>query len=294
MYKPIRVLSLGFRDKREDVVWNRVLGEAADFKPDIVLLPEAWLGDEYPKHKCDAVLSNAAEVAQKLGAYIVCPLYRLTPKGCRNSSFVLDSEGALVSTYDKMFPWWYEFSGEPKCESGEDVRPIDTKFGILSPSICFDVNFPRVWARMEEAGTELVLWSSDYSAGRALQAHAITHHYYIATATRFPDTAVYDISGDELSYNDKPSEKDGIVVTKTVLDMDRQIFHHDFNLEKRDALLKKYPNIIEEKNYERERWFILASRDNRQSVKDAAREFEMEPLRDYIRRSGQAINKAWS
>jgi predicted amidohydrolase len=207
---------------------------------------------------------------------------------------VLDSSGALVSTYDKMFPWWYEFSGEPKCESGEDVRQFNTKFGVLSPDICFDVNFPRVWARMEEAGTDLVLWSSDYSAGRALQAHAICHHYYIVTATRFPDTAVYDISGDELYYNDTPRAKDGIVVSKIVLDMDRQIFHEDFNREKREKLLEKYPGIILEKEYPRERWFILASRDGGQSVKEAAREFGMETLRDYIRRSGQSINRAWS
>jgi predicted amidohydrolase len=294
MFKPMRILSLSFRGKAEDAVWNTVLEEAAGFKPDLVLLPEAWLGDDYPKEKCSAVLANAAVVARQLGCYVVCPLYRLTEAACRNSAFVLDATGTVVSTSDKIFPWWYEFSASPGCESGGDARPFDTPFGRLCCAICFDVNFPRVWQRMEALDVDLVLWPSDYSAGRALQAHAITNHYYIVSATRYPDTALCDISGDELFYNATPGADSGIVTGKYVVDLDRQIFHENFNMEKRAALLEEYPDIYIDREFKREQWFILASRSGKQSVKEAARKFEMETLRAYLRRSGRTINAAWA
>ena len=121
-----------------------------------------------------------------------------------------------------------EFSAIPPCESGRETQVVETDFGRIAVTICFDVNFPAVWQKIERSGAELVLWPSDYSAGRALQAHAMTHHYYIVSATRYPDTAVYDISGDEMSYH----THEGVVANKTTLDLDRTIFHENFNLDK--------------------------------------------------------------
>jgi hypothetical protein len=286
MYRPVRIISLGFRNIPEKQVWDTLLAEAM-YKPDLVVLPEAWLGDDYPMDKCEQVLHKAAEIASKLNAYLVCPLYHLIGSGkCRNSAFLLDRQGNLIHTYDKIFPYWMEFTSTPPCEPGGNIQVIETDFGRVAAVICFDVNFPAVWQKMERDGAELVLWPSDYSAGRALQAHAVTHHYYIASATRYPDSVVFDISGDEMSFR----TGEGIVVNRTVLDMDRTIFHENFNLDKCKKLLAKYPGIGVEKQFPREQWFILASQNDRTSVKKAAREFEMEDLRSYIRRSGLTIN----
>jgi predicted amidohydrolase len=286
MYRPVRILSLGFRNVPEEQIGDILRGEAS-YKPDLIILPEAWLGDDYPMDRCDEVLQRIAKIAAALKSYLICPLYRLIHADkCRNSAFLLDRQGKIIHIYDKIFPYWTEFSAVPPCESGEDPRIIETDFGRIAVTICFDVNFPAVWKKIEQNGAELVLWPSDYSAGRALQAHAITHHYYIASATRYPDTTVYDISGDEMSY----AVNDGVVINKTVIDLDRTIFHENFNLEKCEKLLNKYPDIKVEKKFPREQWFILASQNERISVKKAAREFEMEDLRTYIHRSGLEIN----
>jgi predicted amidohydrolase len=286
MYRPVRILSLGFRNIPEGRIWDTLLAEAA-FKPDVILLPEAWLGDDYPMDRCEQVLGAASDVAAALKSYLFCPLYHRTgPDTCRNSAFLLDRQGNRIHTYDKIFPFWMEFKSNPPCEPGGDVQVIQTDFGRIAALICFDVNFPAVWQNLERDGAELVLWPSDYSAGRALQAHAVTHHYYIVSATRYPDSAVFDISGDEMSY----CAGEGIVVNRAVLDLDRTIFHENFNLEKCKKLLAKYPGIRVEKRFPREQWFVLASDDERTSVKQAAREFEMEDLRSYLHRSGCEIN----
>jgi predicted amidohydrolase len=286
MYRPVRILSLGFRNIPEEQIWDTLLGEAA-YTPDVIVLPEAWLGDDYPMDKCEGVLQRAAKIAAALKTYLICPLYHLIDAGkCHNSAFLLDRRGELIHTYDKIFPYWMEFSATPPCEGGQDIRVVETDFGRIAVTICFDVNFPAVWQKMDRSGAELVLWPSDYSAGRTLQAHAMTYHYYIASATRYPDTVVYDISGDEIGYR----THEGVVVQKTILDLDRTIFHENFNLDKCEKLLAKYPDITIEKKFPREQWFILASQNDGTSVKEAAREFKMEDLRTYIHRSGFEIN----
>jgi predicted amidohydrolase len=272
MYRPVRILSLGFRNIPEEQIWDTLRGEAS-YNPDLILLPEAWLGDDYPLDKADGVLQRAAEIAADLKAYLICPLYRrIDARKCRNSAFLLDRRGELIHTYDKIFPYWTEFSAIPPCEGGQDTRIIAADFGRIAVTICFDVNFPAVWQKMDQNGAELVLWPSDYSAGRALQAHAMTHHYYIVSATRCPDAAVYDVSGDEMGYH----AHEGVVVSKTTLDLDRTIFHENFNRDKCKKLLAKYPDIRVEKEFPREQWFILASQNDRTSVKKAARKFEKE------------------
>jgi predicted amidohydrolase len=286
MYRPVRLLSLGFRGVPEERIWD-ILRKEGSCKPDLIILPEAWLGDDYPVEKCDEVVQRAAEIAALLKAWLVCPLYRLAGPGeYRNSAFLLDRQGKLVHVYDKIFPYWTEFSATPPCKGGQDTRVTETDFGRVAVTICFDVNFPAVWQKMDRDGAELVVWPSDYSAGRALQAHAVTHHYYIAGATRYPDARVYDISGDEISY----CTGDGVAVNKTTIDLDRTIFHENFNLDKCERLLAKYPDIRIEKKFPQEQWFILASRNGETSVREAAREFEMEDIRTYIRRSGLTIN----
>jgi predicted amidohydrolase len=286
MYRPVRILSLGFRNIPEDQIWDTLLMEAP-YNPDLIILPEAWLGDDYPMDRYDGVLQRASEIAAALKAYLICPLYRLMGADkCRNSAFLLDRQGKCIHTYDKIFPYWTEFSATPPCEGGQDSRVIETDFGRITVTICFDVNFPAIWQKIDWNGAELVLWPSDYSAGRTLQAHAMTHHYYVVSATRYPDTAIFDFSGDEMSYR----THEGVVMNKTILDLDRTIFHENFNLDKCEKLLAKYPDIMVEKKFPREQWFILASQSDRTSVKKAAQEFGMEDLRTYIRRSGLEIN----
>jgi hypothetical protein len=222
-------------------------------------------------------------------------LYRIKdPDYNLNSAFLFNRAGMLAAEYNKIFPFWMEFRETPPCKSGDHIVVVDTDFGKIGIAICFDVNFPLIWQKMEEAGAELVLWPSDYSAGSALQAHAVMNHYYIVSATRVPDSAVYDISGEEIGYY----QHSGIVINKTILDLDRSIFHKNFsytnfNQKKFEELLKSYTDIIIEKQFEREAWFILSSKNPVISVKKVAAEFGLEELRAYIHRSGMEINPIW-
>jgi hypothetical protein len=147
---------------------------------------------------------------------------------------------------------------------------------------CFDVNFPEVWQRLADREAELVLWVSAYSGGIALQAHAINHHYYIVSATQNCDCLVYDITGRTLRHERGKSEN----VTRVNLDLDRGIYHQNFNLEKRDRLLAEHgEDLFEEESFPDEQWFVLKSIRSGVSARALAAEYGLEELRAYKRRS---------
>jgi hypothetical protein len=104
---------------------------------------------------------------------------------------------------------------------------------------------------------------------------------------------VYDITGKELLYQ---KSKD-MNVAHITLDLDRGIYHENFNLAKRDKLLREHADDVEQQEYlEREAWFVLRSRRPGVSVRELARQFGLEELRDYIDRSRRDIDalRGWS
>jgi beta-ureidopropionase len=229
-----------------------------------------------------------AALAKKHHTYIVCPIDRKDGAHRLNSAVLLDRKGKVVCVYDKVFPYWSEFDLKQKVEVGKDVPVYQADFGKVGFAICFDVNFPEVWKRLADKGAEIVIWPSAYSAGTSLQAHAINHHYYIVTSTQTRDTIVYDITGEEVLYE---KSKD-INISRITLDLDRGIYHQNFNIPKRDRLLKEHPDdIMQEKWMDREQWFVLKAKRPGVSARELARQYGLEELRDYITRSNREIDK---
>lgn len=280
MSKLVKLLVLSFRDQDQEKIW-KTIKEQADEDTDLILLPELWMGDRFPMQSPGSeLLERASWTARELHSYLVCPAYVKEGNQRLNSAVVFDRNGKCCYRYDKVFPYWDELKLIPPCSPGREAGVFQTDFGVCGVATCFDVNFPELWAELESRGAELILWPSDYSGGRALQAHAMTHHYYIVSATRYGDTAVYDITGDELLYNRSCS----VTVSKVTLDLDRGLFHENFNMEKCANLLREQPGVFVERTFPREQWFLLAG-TGKTSAGDLAREYGMEELRDYIRRS---------
>ncbi|HZJ58400.1 MAG TPA: hypothetical protein VFD89_09235 [Clostridia bacterium] len=155
-------------------------------------------------------------------------------------------------------------------------------------AICFDANFPEVWKRLSDQGAELVIWVSAYSAGTSLLAHALNHNYYIVSSTLVGDCIVYDISGKELLYEKSPE----INISRVTLDLDRGIYHENYNLEKRDKLIEDYEGAIEQDfHMEREEWFVLRAIKPGISARDTAKKYGMTELRDYRNLSRKRIDE---
>ncbi|MGH9626809.1 MAG: carbon-nitrogen hydrolase family protein [Bryobacteraceae bacterium] len=287
--RPVRVLSLSFNGESLDTIRQLIDVEAAK-GVDLVVLPETWRGQkDDTMETLDGPTVNAmAALARKHRTYIVCPIDRKEGERRLNSAVLIGRDGKVVFVYDKVYPYWSEFDHAKKVSVGSEAPVYEADFGRVGFAICFDVNFPEVWKSLADQGAEIVVWPSAYSAGTTLQAHALNHHYYIVTSTLSRDTIVYDITGEEL-LNQKSRD---INIARVTLDLDRGIYHENFNTRKRDRLLAEHPEEIEQERYmEREAWFVLRSRRPGVSTRELARKYGLEELRDYIDRSRREIDE---
>lgn len=280
------IVSLSFQGQPKDKIINRVEEEAKK-GCDMIVLPETWTGD-IPE-TIDDTTARLQAIAGEFGVYIInaVALKGVYPRS--NSAILINRSGEIQGIYNKMYPYWSEFDLKPQIFIGENAPVFETDFGRVGMAICFDANFNCVWEELGNHNADIVLWSSAYSAGTTLQAHALNYNYAIVSSTLACDCVVYDINGEEIFYD--KAEENEILVSRVAVNTNRALFHENFNIEKRSKLLSKYPEtVILEKSMPREQWFILKGRDGAQ-VKALAAEFGMEELRDYRRRSRTEIDR---
>lgn len=290
--RPVRITSISFSERPLERVLD-IIDREAQRGTDLIILPETWTGHTDIETIEGKTITAMGELARKYSTYIVCPIDRMAGERRLNTAVLLDRKGDIAGFYDKVFPYWSEFDLKPPENVGDEAPVFETDFGKIGFAICFDANFPEVWQRLADQGAELVVWPSAYSAGTSLQAHAINHHFYIVTSTLVGDCLVYDITGEELLY-----EKTGDVnISRITLDLDRGIYHQNFNIGPRDKLLKEHPDdVFQEKWLDREQWFVLKAKRPSVSARALANEYGLEELRDYINRSRKAIDemRGWS
>ena len=279
--RKVQITSIGFTQRPLDE-FIHILDEEAQKGCDLILLPEACTGEAIIEPLDGDAVKRVSAIASKHGVYIVLSMYRKTETEARiNSSVLIGRKGEVCCVYDKVYPFWSEFDLNPPCAIGRDAPVFETDFGKVGMAICFDANFPEVFRRLSLGGAELVLWSSAYSAGRSLQAHAINYNYNIVTSTLVPDCLFYDITGQEIYYQHTP----GMNISHVTIDLDKCIFHQDFNMGKREKLLKDYEGKIESEWFPREGWFTLQSVVSGISAREVAAEYGIEELPLYKKRS---------
>ena len=294
--KNVNILSLSFgngRTSHKD--WEGVLEiirENLNGTEDLVLIPETCIDGVHEPG--DAFLSAIADIAAENKIYILASVYRkLDDKSRANSSILYDRNGEIALIYDKMYPWIGEFDDNiPSVMPGSRAVYADTDFGRVSVAICFDANFPDLWQDISDLDVDLVLFSSAYSAGSQLCAHALNHHYAIVTATQKPDFAVYDINGKEITYIrcESFNRPNMILASRACIDLDKVICHFNYNRDKVFKMLKDYPGKIEiEHEWEREEWFVIRSTSPDISVRAVCEKYGIEKLRDYKRRARKII-----
>lgn len=290
--RPVRIASIGFPIENPlslEKVIEYVDAEGAR-GVDVIILPETCRGQNKtsaePLHGPTVIAM--AELAKKHSTYIAVPIDCMSGNRRLNSLVFLDRSGRMTCIYNKAFPYWAEFDLVPPVSPGEAIVVHKADFGLVGFATCFDVNFPEVWRGLEEKGAELVIWPSAYSAGMSLQAHAINHHYYIVTSTQVPDCMIYDITGEELLRQ----AAQGINISRATLDLDRGIYHENFNIAKRDELLKDHAaDVFQEKSFGLEQWFVLKAKRPGVSARALAGQYGLEELRHYIERSRKGIDR---
>jgi nitrilase len=164
-----------------------------------------------------------SDTAKKHGIWLVggsVPLECRTPDKVRNSSLVYDATGRLVARYDKIHLFGFEmgeerYSEERTIESGDRVVVIDSPFGRIGLSVCYDLRFPELYRAMK--GVEIILVPSAFTetTGRAhweplIRARAIENLAYVVA----PAQGGYHVNGRETHGDSMIVDPWGVVLDR--------------------------------------------------------------------------------
>jgi len=289
MNRPVRIASIiGPRERPEEFLRQAKL--AAAQHPDLIVLPEMW--QPAASETVDSpTIARLRALAREGRCYIIHPTL-LREAGARyNTALLIDRSGEIAGRYDKLYPYWEEFTPDEdglRCTPGQRNGVFDCDFGRIAIRICFDANFPGIWVEAAEQGAELLLWPSAYAAGTQLMAHALNHHFPIVTSTLSGNCMAFDIDGERIL-----NVRGGGHFTQWItLDLDRCIFHENFNEDKLAVLLAENPRRVEvERRMPDEQWILLRAARPGVSARKACQEAGMEELREYKRRSRMEIDE---
>lgn len=133
-----------------------------------------------------------AQTARRHGIWLFAgsiPLEASGPDKMRNSSLAFDPEGRCVARYDKIHLFGFQ-KGEERydeaafIEAGQEPVVVDTPFGRVALSICYDLRFPELYRALVPVDLILVPAAFTETTGRAhweilLRARAIENQCYL-------------------------------------------------------------------------------------------------------------------
>jgi nitrilase len=117
------------------------------------------------------------------------PLVSTRPDKVRNSCLVYDDSGKQVARYDKIHLFNFEhgeehYAEEKTIEAGNKVVTLESPFGRIGLSICYDLRFPELYRSMGQV--DIILAPSAFTAttGKAhwetlIRARAIENLAYM-------------------------------------------------------------------------------------------------------------------
>ncbi|KAL7115135.1 hypothetical protein ACP275_04G165600 [Erythranthe tilingii] len=131
----------------------------------------------------------------------------------RNTHVLIDDSGDIRSTYRKMHlfdvdvPGGAVYKESSFTEAGEQIAAVETPFGVLGLTVCYDLRFPELYQRLRfDGGAQVLLVPAAFTTvtGEAhweilLRARAIeTQCYVIAAAQGGKHSEKRESYGDSL------------------------------------------------------------------------------------------------
>jgi len=138
---------------------------------DLILLPELWnIGffafDKYIEESEPINGYTATAVgnkARELGAWVFSGSF-VESRGGKyyNSSILFDRTGKSVAVYSKIHLFTYNSKEAEILTPGTELVVVDTEFGKMGLSTCYDLRFPEMFRRMNDMGAEFFLVTSGW------------------------------------------------------------------------------------------------------------------------------------
>lgn len=147
-----------------------------------------------------------SQTAKRLGMWLVggsVPLASSRPDKVRNSCLVYDDKGKQVARYDKIHLFGLElgnerYAEEETIEAGCGVVALESPFGRIGLSICYDLRFPELYRSMGKVDIIFAPAAFTATTGKAhwetlIRARAIENLAYVVA----PAQGGYHVNGRE-------------------------------------------------------------------------------------------------
>ena len=148
------------------------------------------------------------------------PLVSNYPNKVRNSCLVYNDKGIQVARYDKIHLFGLDlgtehYHEENTIEPGDKVVTVDTPFGKIGLSICYDLRFPELYRAMGEVDIIVVPSAFTETTGKAhwetlVRARAIENLAYVVASAQ----GGYHLSGRETHGNSMIVDPWGVVLDR--------------------------------------------------------------------------------
>ena len=169
------------------------------------------------------IQSFLARMAKKHKIWLVggsVPLEASVANKVRNSCLVYDERGKQVARYDKIHLFGLDLGNEryqeaKLIEPGDRVVVINSPFGRIGLSICYDLRFPELYRAMPDVDIIVVPSAFTATTGRAhfetlIRARAIENLAYVVA----PAQGGYHLSGRETHGDSMIVDPWGVVLDR--------------------------------------------------------------------------------
>jgi nitrilase len=148
------------------------------------------------------------------------PLEASVPGKVRNSCLVYDDKGKLAARYDKIHLFGLDLGNEhyreeETIEAGDQVVVLETPFGRIGLSVCYDLRFPELYRAMKDVDLIVVPSAFTDTTGKAhwetlVRARAIENLAYVVA----PAQGGYHLSGRETHGNSMIVDPWGVILDR--------------------------------------------------------------------------------
>lgn len=211
---------------------ERLVEKAAEQGAKLIALPEyfAIMGVKDTDKIAAREHENAGQIqrflsnqAKKHGVWLIggsIPLVTANPNKVRNACLVYNDKGEKVARYDKMHLFGMDLGNEHyheenTIEAGNQVVTVDSPFGKIGLSICYDLRFPELYRAMGKVDIIVIPSAFTDTTGKAhweslIRARAIENQAYVLA----PAQGGYHLSGRETHGNSMIVDPWGVILDR--------------------------------------------------------------------------------
>lgn len=211
---------------------ERLIKLAAENGALLVVLPEYFciMGNhdtdkvkvkERPGH--GPIQTFLAKTAKQHGVWLVggtTPITSSNPDKIRNSCLVFNDKGQQVARYDKIHLFGLDlgtehYHEEATIEPGSSIVVVESPFGKIGLSVCYDLRFPELYRAMGEVDIIVVSAAFTETTGKAhweslLRSRAIENLSYVIASAQ----GGYHLSGRETHGNSMIVDPWGVILDR--------------------------------------------------------------------------------